>query len=161
MKLDLRDVAGSYKSGQILGEDLPTVAEEALAAGSSSPSLLELSLQPTGLGLDLDENRRLFFAALKELGISEPTHNESLWISIRMICRSVNDGRLEVMEGAREIARISAALEGDDADLLVLRRTLSNQDDLESYREENTKDQEMYHKNIATLRKEMLRLAGP
>src|SRR4051812_10255004 len=89
--------------------DLPRVATDALVHGWDSPSL---RLLPLERGRDPRDVRDLFLAAVAELGRELPCKSEAARRLLRYYARSLDDGRLDFVTGARAIARI-----GYDADI--------------------------------------------
>lgn len=86
--------------GDLAAEELPDLAADALARGLDSPSLRMLA----GAHRDeYDENRRLFVAAMQELGVGAPPVDAATPELVRFWASELVAGALPPYEGARRI----------------------------------------------------------
>lgn len=96
---ELRAAAWEYAAGRVFPEDLPMIAAHALAAGVDSPALRELA----GLRRLSDPNtiRELHAAALRELGIEQPSSEQAGRRDLYRLADDVVSGRKNPREAAR------------------------------------------------------------
>ncbi|WP_052851061.1 hypothetical protein [Streptomyces avicenniae] len=86
----LGEAACRYRADEILPEDLPMIAAEALAAGADTPTLRELAGLPRNA--DVHDIRDAFEQALTEAGIELPDHGLARRHALRrMAARLVAD----------------------------------------------------------------------
>ena len=100
--MKLKTAINRYVLGDVLADDLPAVAREALADGHESASLRQLA---GATGLDMHELRGLFSKALDELGLPLPSTSEAGIEVARSIAEDVIDGRTNAYQGAKRIWR--------------------------------------------------------
>ena len=86
--------------GDLAAEELPDLAADALTRGLDSPSLRMLAGARRG---EYDENRRLFVAAMKELGVDAPPAGAAIRELVRFWASELVAGALTPYEGARRI----------------------------------------------------------
>jgi len=98
--VNLSRIAANYILGNLLTEDLPTLAIEALQAGYDSPSLRQLAASE---GSQSDEIRKLFSKALEELKINAPSLTEAGLMLAQDIAKDIVMGRIAPYEGAKRI----------------------------------------------------------
>ena len=96
---ELRAAAWEYAAGCVFPEDLPMIAAHALAAGADSPALCELA----GLRRLSDPSaiRDLYSAALRELGIDQPSPEQAGRRDLYWLADDVVSGRKSPREAAR------------------------------------------------------------
>lgn len=102
-KRQLRDIAIDFVLRRLQSEELPAAVLEIVEECLDSPSLCKL-----GLSKDLEtyELRDLFFAGLREKGVSLPTVHEAGFALAKSYAAAVIDGRITPCAGANLIADI-------------------------------------------------------
>ena len=98
--MELQKTVNMYVLGQLLADDLPTAAVQALEDGFDSPALCQLA---GGGGGDSQETRALFLKALDELKVPVPSPREAALSYAREVAGDVLNGAIAPYEGARKI----------------------------------------------------------
>lgn len=98
--LDLSAILNTYVLGDLLADDLPTIAMRAIDAGYDSPSLFQLAASE---GYDSQYLQNLFLKVLDELGVSLPAPNEAALLTARSIADDVLNGNFAPYDGAKQI----------------------------------------------------------
>jgi hypothetical protein len=101
--LDLHFAACRYVLEQLLPEDLPALAVEALAKGHDAPALVELAGIPC---TETDRAHRLWRRALEELGLTLPSIEAAGRALVRDISRNLLSGALDEQDAARRVAHL-------------------------------------------------------
>ena len=89
-----------YVLGEVLVDELPAIAVQALEAGYDSLFLRQLA---GAQGCDPQEARTLFTRAIKELKIPMPSAAEAALAAARIIAQEVVNGKVAPYDGARRI----------------------------------------------------------
>jgi hypothetical protein len=107
MAENLRLVAAKHML-DIAGTDaIAAEATKALMEGIDSPSIRMLAGMT---GADSEEVRAVFSAALRELGIENPTPREAAMLVATEIASRITTGAVSPYDGAKEIWRVSVRL---------------------------------------------------
>ena len=86
--------------GQLLADDLPGVAWQALDEGYDSPALRQLA---GAMGCDVQENRAIFLKALDELELTLPEPTEAALAFAKAFASEILAGTISPYEGAKRI----------------------------------------------------------
>jgi hypothetical protein len=114
--VDLQLVAARWRLGAISPSDLRKTADELLAAGLLSPSLVELfSLPPAAIQWDGPE---LFERTLDELGVTVLDEEGSAWVVTRSLASGVLDGSLSPADACKQASALHIAT-GYEHDVLA------------------------------------------
>ena len=133
----LERVAALLALGKQPSEDLPGVATDALVRGLDSPSLRVLAGTRPG---DVREKRDLFWLALSELAIPQPSEIEARWSLVTDWARDIIDDRLTPLSGARRIWWEGWEELGRPDELTVFVGLASKWEDDEAHRAEYEQD---------------------
>ncbi len=98
--MDFNQSIEIYALGTLPVEDLPAAAVDALTAGYDSPSLFQLA---GAEGADFDDIKRLFRAALDELGLEMPAPIDAAYSAARRIAAGIVQGTVTPYAGAKQI----------------------------------------------------------
>src|SRR5260221_10856587 len=110
----LAELAARYVLGDVLSDDLPTFAVDALVRGMDTPSLAALA--GATRATDSAELRELFEAALSELRIALPSRRSAAELLKVCLARKVLQGTVPPRQGASEIVQLRYRVESDFAD---------------------------------------------
>lgn len=98
--MNIYEALAKYVLQEVLVDELPRIALEALESGLDSPSLRQLAGAARN---NTDENRRLFMAAVKELGFPVPSEAEAGMMEAKLLAGQALDGSITPYSAARQI----------------------------------------------------------
>ena len=98
--MNLRKIASEYVLGFLSVDDLPATGRALIEGGCDSPLLRQLAGET---GEDLDEVRRLFLGAMRELGVEMPSVRDAGSVVAQAIASEVIAGAVTPYDGAKKI----------------------------------------------------------
>ncbi|SFY32733.1 hypothetical protein OH786_33905 [Streptomyces atratus] len=114
----LGEVACRYQADEILPEDLPMIAAEALAAGLDTSKLCELAGWPRNA--DAHDVRSAFEQALSELGIELPVPGLAQRHGLRRLAARLAEGEIAPAELATDLWQEIEAETAKERSLVML-----------------------------------------